>query len=136
MIVINIIRNYKNETKYIKITNKLVCIVGDIADIVEDLSNLSDIDSIVLTDESGSPIELPGVEEDDEKAAIAAFVGSGVSHIADTLDLDEFHSMTMTHDSGIFMVYPIGTLYLGVVLSENKKVFKIESKINQILNGH
>lgn len=110
--------------------------MGDIAEIVEDLTSVSDIESIVLTDESGSPIELPGVEEDDEKAAIAAFVGSGISHIADTLDLDEFQSMTMTHESGVFMVYPIGTLYLGVVLSETKKVFKIESKINQILSGH
>lgn len=100
------------------------------------LVELNGVDSIVLTDESGSPFELPGVSEDDEKAAIAAFVGSGVNHIAGTLDLEDFQSMTMSYEDGAFLVYPVGSLYIGMTLSESKKLFKIESKINQVLSEY
>lgn len=108
--------------------------MNDITELVEGINTLQGVQGVVLTDESGSPMELPGVEEDDEKAAIAAFIGSGVNSIAETLDLDEFHSMSMNYKDGAMIVYPVGSLYLGIIISETKKLFKVESKINEILN--
>ena len=41
----------------------------EIEEVVESISGLGGVESLILTDESGSPMEFPGVEEDDEKAA-------------------------------------------------------------------
>ena len=106
----------------------------DISEVIEKMIELEGVDKVVITDESGSPYEFDGVEEDEEKAAVAAFIGAGIRNISETLDLDEFQSMTMSYNDGSMILYPVGDLFLGVFLQETKKLFKTESKINEILN--
>ena len=105
-----------------------------IADIVEEIATLNGVTGLIITDESGSPMEFPGIDEDDEKAAITAFVGGGVNSLADILDLEGCKSISMNYDGGAMIVCPIGDIYLGVTLSEGKKLFKIEAKITEILS--
>ena len=105
-----------------------------VVDMLEEISQLKGVNSLVITDESGSPMEFPGTIDDDECSAITAFVGTGVNGLADILDLDDFKIMSMSHGDGAIIVCPVGDLYLGVMLSESRNLFKIETKINEILN--
>ena len=108
--------------------------MSEISALIEEIRSISTVTSVVITDENGSPVDFQGVDEDDEKAAITAFLGTGVNGIADLLDLDSFQSMTMSHEDGGLIICPIGDFFLGIILSENKQLFKIELKINEILN--
>ena len=108
--------------------------MSEISALIEDIKSISTVTSIVITDENGTPVDFQGVDEDDEKAAVTAFLGSGVNSIAGILDLDSFQSMTMSHENGGMIICPIGDYYLGVIVSESKQLFKIELKINEILN--
>ena len=105
----------------------------DIDEIIEEISSISNVEQIVLTDESGSPFELEGLVEDEEKAAIAAFIGGGINSMSNTLDLDDFQSMNMQHENGTFMLYPVGSLFLGLHLKDPKILSKTKAKIDTIL---
>jgi predicted regulator of Ras-like GTPase activity (Roadblock/LC7/MglB family) len=107
--------------------------VDYLTDLIDEIKVIQGVKSLVITDDSGTPMDFPGVEEDDESAAVTAFVGNGINSLADKLDLDDFKSMSMAYEGGSMIVCPIGELYVGIMLSVTRNLFKIESKINDIL---